>query len=63
MNPKKYDSIKDIIVGEDQHFKTGFQSLFSDATLGFFIDNYKVDHLDCWRDPFDEAKAIKYKQP
>lgn len=33
----------------------------SDGTLGLFIDNYKIDHLDCWKDGFDENKAIHYR--
>jgi hypothetical protein len=35
--------------------------LFSDGTLGFFVDNYKIEAIDCWKDSFDIDKAIKFK--
>jgi len=49
------------LTAEDQYFKNGYQALFSDGTLGFFVDNYKISPLDCWKDPFNEEKAINYK--
>lgn len=63
VNPNKYLMTKEVLRGEDAYFKNGYQSLLSDGTLGLFVDNYKIDHLDCWKDGFDENKAIHYRQP
>lgn len=62
-NPKKYGTLKTVLKGEDDYFKNGYQGLQTDGTLGFFIDNYKVVAIDCWKDSFDLEKAIKYNQP
>lgn len=59
-DPNKYDSLKEVLKGEDAFFKNGYQGIFSDGTLGLFIDNYKVSHINCWKDPFDIDLAIKY---
>ena len=59
-NPAKYDSLKQVLQGEDAFFKNGYQGVFSDGTLGLFIDSYKVSHINCWKDPFDIDAATKY---
>jgi len=37
-NPKKYDSLKTALKGEDDYFKNGYQGLYTDGTLGYFMD-------------------------
>jgi len=33
----------------------------SDGTLGFFVDGYRINPIDCWKDTFDEKKVVHHR--
>ena len=60
VDPRKYENLVKGLEAEDAWFKNGYQSIFSDGTLGLFIDNYKIENFDCGIDHFNEEEAINY---
>ena len=32
----------------------------SDGTLGYFVDGYRINALDCVKDGFDENKVVHH---
>ena len=61
-DPKRYDNLVKGLEAEDNCFKNGYQSIFSDGTLGLFVDNYKIDNHDCGKDHFNPEEAVQYQQ-
>jgi hypothetical protein len=59
-NPGKYSNIPKVLKGEDLYLKSGQMGLLTDNIQGAMFDSYKIDHVDCFIDPFDSDKAKKF---
>lgn len=46
--------------GEDLYLKSGTVGLTTDNARDTYFDNFKVEPVTCFIDPFDPEKAIKY---
>lgn len=59
--PTKYKNLPKLLKGEDLHIKSGQVGLMTDNAQGTMFDNFRVDHEDCFVDPFDSDRAKRYK--
>lgn len=50
-----------MLKGEDLYIKSGMMGLMTDNVQGAMFDEYKIDHVDCFVDPFDPEKVKQYK--
>ncbi len=49
-----------VLRAEDLYIKSGAIALTTDNSKGNFFDNFKVESLVCFQDPFDSDKATHY---
>lgn len=47
--------------GEDLYIKSGSVALTTDNAKDSYFDNFKVDPIPCFVDPFDQDNAVKYR--